>query len=226
MKVREEECMRMTARGAWEVLSTGIVVAAAVTMLFFYLRDRAQGGEHIESGLAYVEDWRDWDASAIRMGAEDAQMVVAAFMDFECPFCREMVPIFDSLTEEYGEKVAIEFHHFPLGGHTMAGPAAMAADCGYRQGRFEEMYHTLFAQMDSIGSKAWSGFAKDAGIPDISAFEACLRLPQGEFPRITAGRTLGARIGVTGTPKVWVNGELFHGRRLSDFRKKATELGL
>ena len=81
--------MRVSVRGAWEVVSTMIVVAAAITMLTLYLQDRKRSVSASESGQAFVDDWRDWGESAVRMGAEDATMVVALFMDFTCPFCRK-----------------------------------------------------------------------------------------------------------------------------------------
>ena len=88
------------------------------------------------------------------------------------------------------------------------------------------MYRTLYSQMEAVGSKPWNALAIDAGIPDLNAFEKCIRLPYEAFDRIAAGRELGESIGVTGTPKVWVNGELFPGRSLAAFRKRAKELGL
>ena len=147
--------MQMTARGVWEFISTTIVAAAAITMLLLYVHDRRQPGPASGSAQVFVDDWEEWDDSAIRMGPEGATLVIASFMDFTCPFCRNLVPVFDSLRAEFGREVAVDFHHFPLYGHRFAGPAAAAADCAHRQGRFAEMYHTLFSQVDSFGSKTW-----------------------------------------------------------------------
>ena len=69
-------------------------------------------------------------------------------------------------------------------------------------------------------------FAADAGVQDIPGFEECIQEPPATFARITAGRALGQRIGVNGTPEVWVNGELFLGRTVEAFREKARELRL
>lgn len=153
-------------------------------------------------------------------------MVVAAFMDFTCPFCRDLVPVFDSLSAEFPGEVAIEFHHFPLHGHEFTIPSAIASECAQRQGRFAAMYRTLYSQMEAIGSRPWKALAVEAGLPDLDSFEECIHLPPEAFDRIAAGRELGERIGVTGTPKVWVNGEFFPGRSLAAFRKKAKDLGL
>lgn len=218
--------MNLTTRGAWDVISTTVVAVAAVTMLVFYLHDRTLRKVAAEPEPTFVDDWRDWGESGIRIGAGGATMTVATFTDFTCPFCRDLVPVIDSLAAEYPEDVAIEHHHYPLNMHEFAVPGAIAAECAHRQDKFAQMYHTLFFQMDSIGSKAWEGFAKDAGLPDLLGFEQCIQSPPEAFPRIAAGRALGARIGVTGTPSVWVNGEFFYGRTLEAFRERARKLGL
>ena len=160
------------------------------------------------------------------MGSENARMVVATFMDFQCPFCRDLVPVLDLLRSEYGSQITVEFHHFPLPGHRHALKAAMVAECADRQGKFEEMYYTLFQQMDSLGTKTWTALASEAGIPDLAVFNACQMLPRSEFPRIDAGRELGLSIGVEGTPRIWVNGSLMSSPTLEAFKKRARALRL
>ena len=105
-------------------------------------------------------------------------------------------------------------------------PSAVAAECAERQGRFEAMYQLLFAQQESLGSKDWGDFAEEAGVPDVGTFEECLTLPADSFPRIQAGRDLGLRRNIRGTPTVFVNGRLFGGRTFDDFRTAAERLGI
>lgn len=217
----------MTFLGIWEVISTAVVTVAAVTMLTLYLHDRQRVASPSDVAPTSADDWRDWGESGIRMGSDGATMVIATFSDFSCPFCRDLVPVLDSLGAEYPGKVAIEHHHFPLKRHEFAVPSAIAAECADRQGRFDEMYYTLFLQMDSIGLKSWDGLAADAGIPDMTRFQQCIRSSEEGFPRIAAGRSLGARIGVRSTPTIWINGQLFQGERsLAALRRRAKELGL
>jgi hypothetical protein len=47
-----------------------------------------------------------------------------------------------------------------------------------RQGRFMQMYHTLYAQSDSVGKKPWGALAAESGLEldDIPTFEACTQL--------------------------------------------------
>lgn len=214
----------MTRRGIWDVASSAVVAVAAVTLLGFYLYDRADRAA--QAPRRHLEDWEEWAESGIRVGPEDATMVVATFIDFQCPFCKTLAPVLDSALTEFGGGVALEFYHFPLRSHEFALPAAIGAECAERQGRFTQMYHTLYAQSDSLGKKPWRALAAEAGIEDIPTFESCMQLPTDTFDRIGDGLALAGRIGVIGTPTVYVNGTLFDGRSVAAFRGMAKELGL
>jgi protein-disulfide isomerase len=217
--------MRFTPRKTWEIGSTVVVVVAAIGMVTLYLVERNLAWSPTGSAVEEVEDWWSWASIGTRLGPDSASMVIAAFMDFQCPFCRDLAPVLDSLRAEYGEYVTIEFHHFPLAGHRNALPAAVAAECARRQGRFEEMYHLFFAQLDSVGIMGWGAFAEAAGVPDLPSFATCIQQPIQEFSRITGGLELGESLGVSGVPTIWVNGRLLSDHRLKAFRKRAKQLG-
>jgi protein-disulfide isomerase len=220
--------MGLTARGAWEVASAGTVAVVAVVMLGLFLHDRRQAGSSTAvDAVVYADDWRDWGASGIRMGAPDGSVVVAVFSDFRCPHCRSLVPVLDSLGGALGGKVAVEHHHYPLSAQGLSILSSVAAECAAEQDRFEAMYRTLFRHSDSVEEKGWLTLAADAGVEDLIRFEECMQKPPEAFPRIGAGRALGERLDVRGVPSVWINGELFGGERsLAALRKKAEELGL
>ena len=94
--------MRQRLQSAWDVVSAGVVALVAVTMLMLFLHDRRQASIQPDPEPVYAEDWRDWEASGIRMGAAYAPMVVAVFSDFRCPYCRDLLPVLDSLVEGSG----------------------------------------------------------------------------------------------------------------------------
>ncbi len=192
----------------------------------FYIYGQAGGsgarGEAMEDGE--VDNWQEDNALGIRIGPADARMVVTEFMDFTCPFCAMVVPSIDSLLSHYPADVALVFQHLPLG-RPLSLPSAVATECADRQGKFKAMYQLLFAQQELLGSKDWVAFAEEAGVPDLAAFEACMKQPVDSSPRIDAGRDLGLRRNVTGTPTLYVNGRLFGGRSFEEFQEVAEKLG-
>lgn len=197
-----------TARQVLDMTSTVIVAGAAIIVAFMYVRNTAIPGATTPANASILIDtWQADNALGIRIGAPSAPIVITEFMDFQCPFCRRLAPRVDSLLTEYPDHVAVIFQHYPLTGHSYALPAAIAAECADRQGRFHSMYKALFDKQDLLGKKSFPEYAVDAGVEDLHAFERCVMLPADSFPRIQHGLDIGARAGVRGTPTVWVNGK-------------------
>ena len=84
--------MSTPLRQIWEISSTVIVTLAAVVMVFFYVHERNLLPEPPETQPTSFDDWREWSGSAIRMGPEDAGIVISVFSEFTCPYCRELAP--------------------------------------------------------------------------------------------------------------------------------------
>jgi protein-disulfide isomerase len=200
----------MRLKDTLEVGSAVIVAVVAVVVGTLWVADRSRpAGTGLED-KPRISDWEEANSLGIRTGPRDAPFVVTVFVDFECPYCSGVVPRVDGLLREFPEEVAIVFHHLPLSGHANALPAAIAAECADRQGRFWEMYRALFAGQDSLGERPWLDFASAAAVPDIAAFEHCLGMPPDSFPRIAHGESLAQRAGIDATPTVWLNGRVAH----------------
>lgn len=75
------------------VASSVVVMVAALAMVGTYLYDR--GRPPVNASARYIEDWEEWRDTGIRVGADDASMVVSGFMDFTCPFCGRLAPVID-----------------------------------------------------------------------------------------------------------------------------------
>ena len=191
-----------------DVLSTFAVAVAVLTMTGFYLHDRlAQPDGLADLGEPEtVENWEAENQRGLWIGPPDASVVVTEFLDYQCPFCAALVPRLDSLEAEYEGDMAIVVHHFPLSMHEEAIPAAIAAECAHQQDYFEPFHHFMFANQRTLGRVPWRELGEMADVPNLEAFTECIALPPESFPRITYGRELGARVGVRGTPSLWING--------------------
>jgi len=223
----EDGKMRNT-RTMMETAATMLVAAAAVVVASVYVHGHLAGGSPSRRQALEgreIENWQEDTALGIRIGPADARMVVTEFMDFTCPFCAMVFPAVDSLLAQYPTEAALVVQHFPLN-RPQSVPSAVAVECADRQGRFEPMYRLLFAQQESLGSKPWTTFAGEAGIPDLAAFEECVKLPADSFPRIDAGRVLGKTRSIGGTPTLFVNGRRFDARSFEELQGVAEKLGL
>jgi protein-disulfide isomerase len=79
-----------------------------------------------------------------RRGNPRAAVVVAEYSDFQCPRCAQVEPFVKDFLARHGDRVAFEFHHYPLPMHTRAFLAARAAEAAGRQGKFWEFHGWLF----------------------------------------------------------------------------------
>lgn len=211
-------------RNSFDSISSVILLVVALGMAGVFLYDRWQANAPLPTVV--IDGWEEFNESGVRMGLEEAPLVITEFMDFTCPFCRDLAPVTDSLLSAYPRKVAIVVQHFPLPNREMSLPAAMAAECAGEQGQFKAMYHVLFANMDSIGRWDWADFAMEAGVSDIRAFETCIERPAEEFERIARGQEIGVETGVFATPTVWVNGQVVEARTVREFEDLGQQLGV
>jgi len=68
-------------------------------------------------------------------GNPNASVKIVEYSDMECPFCKSFHPTMQRIVDEYGDKVAWVYRHFPLDSiHSKARPEAIAAECANELG--------------------------------------------------------------------------------------------
>ncbi len=161
-----------------------------------------------DSGLpapTMTENWQSLLSSGERIGEPNAGVQIVEFTDLECPYCRRFHEELATARKSFGRQVALTVIHFPLSMHKFAKPAARAAECARRQGRFAEFIDGVYARQDSLGFISFAQFAKDAGVPNAKLFAACLTDVTAD-ERIEMGRRVGDSLKVRATPTVIMNG--------------------
>lgn len=141
-------------------------------------------------------------------GKNSAPVTIEEFGDFQCPPCGTMAGVLLKMEEEYGSRLRVIFHHFPLAMHAYARPAALAAEAADEQGKFWQMHDVLYKEQ-AIWSKAadapalFNGYATSIGL-DVERFKKDMANPQ-VAARVDADQKLGSTRGVTSTPTFFVN---------------------
>ncbi|HEX6996443.1 MAG TPA: DsbA family protein [Gammaproteobacteria bacterium] len=135
------------------------------------------------------------------LGEESAPVVMAAFVDYQCPYCRAFATTtLKEIERAYVASGDVRFVliDMPLPIHSDAQTAAEAAHCAGSQGRYWEMHDRLFANGASLGMDALLGHAREMGL-DMQDFSACLQ--EGRHRAYVADSLAEAnRLGITGTP--------------------------
>ena len=143
-------------------------------------------------------------------GDVNAPITLEEFGDFECPSCGRLYPDLKQVESEYGAKLKVIFHEFPLQMHRHALEASHAAEAAGLQNRFWEM-HDLLYQGQDVWSKEndarpiFISYAKSLGI-DVQKFTSDM---DGSIPakRNLDNPARGPDMGVTGTPTVFIDGK-------------------
>ncbi|MDE2490468.1 MAG: DsbA family protein [Elusimicrobia bacterium] len=147
-------------------------------------------------------------------GPADAPVVVAEFSDFQCPACLAAEPTVRQLRAYYKGRLRFVFKHFPLRMHEWARPAAIAAECAGRQGRFWPYHDMLYDHQDQWTNDKYdsflTGYAKKVGL-DLPAWQACRKDPSAAAA-VQADVREGDDAWVTGTPTFFINGKRFVGK--------------
>lgn len=154
------------------------------------------------------DNWRDLLIVArplSRSKASGHPIELIEFLDLECPACRLFhQSTLPTIKEGAGGDLEVSIIHLPLSIHRFAVQAASAAECAAAQGRFSPFVELVLRKQDSIGLKAWTEFAREAGVPSPRAFGRCIGV--GRAPRVDSGIAVAARLGINSTPTIVANG--------------------
>lgn len=149
-------------------------------------------------------------------GAVDAPVVITEFTDFQCPYCAELGEIFNRLLQQYPEKIKIVYKSFPLANHRYAWKAATQAMAAHQKGKFWEFYDRLFEHYKTLDDNKIMEIRKALGF-DTPEFEAIMDSPQVRS-QVALDRNEGQRLGVRGTPTVFINGKRLKDKSLEGFQ--------
>jgi protein-disulfide isomerase len=168
-----------------------------------------------------------------RWGSDDAKVVIVEFADFQCPACQDAFQVLKQMKETYGDKILVVFKNYPLDNgcnpsitrkmHEYACDAAKIARCAGSVGKFREYHDIAFSrqtEMEGFKIKQWG---KELGLDDAQ-IAACLKSPD-ILAKIQDDIAIGNRVGVQGTPTIFINGQkVVGGRSYEAFRSEVEKL--
>lgn len=145
-------------------------------------------------------------------GTEDAPITIVLFTDFECPFCKKIDPLMNTILKNNPGAVKVVFKNMPLRRmHPLADPAARAALAAHEQGKFWEFHDKLFAE-EKLSQQGIEKIAESLSL-DIEKWKTDMNSApiHGQvFKDMQEAR----KAGVTGTPTLYLNGKLLKSRSI------------
>jgi protein-disulfide isomerase len=150
-------------------------------------------------------------------GQENAAITIAVFSDYQCAFCAKTAVILDQVLEDNSEHVKLVFKNYPLSIHKLAKKAAAAAIAADNQGKFWEFHSKLYENYKDLSDEKITAIAQELGL-DMEKFENDLKDPVVE-KAISEDMGEGRKIGIKGTPTVFINGKLARSRTRDSFQE-------
>jgi protein-disulfide isomerase len=149
----------------------------------------------------------DKESAHIR-GDPDAPVTLEEFGDFQCPPCGQFAGFIEELLREYNSRLRVVFRNFPLPGHEHAREAAQAAEAAGLQGKFWEMYDTLYREQSlwsnaSNARELFESYAGTLGL-DVDQFKKDMDGDKVR-ERIDSDHALADFLGVKVTPTLFIN---------------------
>lgn len=141
-------------------------------------------------------------------GPEHAPVTVVVFADFQCPHCRLEAPKLRAAIDAAEGQAKLVFKHFPLGHHQVAKRAAVATEVAHRAGKFWAMHDQIFAHQGELTEALLAELAAQIGL-DAAKFATDLDADVG-IEAVEADHAEGQRLGIAGTPAVFIDGRQFN----------------
>lgn len=132
-----------------------------------------------------------------------------------------MDPLLQQLLEWYPGKVKLVIKHFPLRSHKFAKKAAMASLAAGKQGKFWQFHRKLFKNYQSLNDAKIKNIAHGLKL-DMKKFSSDLKSPALD-DMIKKDQANGYRIGVRGTPAIFINGKAVKRRNPQSIRRMIEE---
>jgi NhaA family Na+:H+ antiporter len=147
----------------------------------------------------------------VRGGDTKGRVVtVVSYSDFLCPYCRRFRNVLKRLRQAFGERLEYIFRHFPNERvHPGANFAARAAEAAANQDRFWEMHDALYEEKPPFGEARIREIARALGL-EMQRFESDLDAPDTR-ERVDEDLDDARRVGVTGTPTIFIDGVRYDG---------------
>lgn len=154
-----------------------------------------------------------------KMGNSDAKVVMVAFEDFQCPYCKRFHDeTFNKIKKEYIDTGKVLFVHADL---AFLGPesvsASLAGACASEQGKFWEYRDVLYEKqvpdhnIGNFSDDKLKQIAKDLML-DTNSFNECYD-GKKYANEVSSAREFAESYGINSTPTFVINGQMIKGAR-------------
>ena len=147
------------------------------------------------------------DKSYPRVGNAEGDVQFVEFFDYQCSFCKQVLPTVMDLLEE-DKKLDVVMVEFPVLG-PVSEFAAKAALASRNQNKYMEFHVALMGQRGRLNERKILKIAEDLGL-DINQLQKDMNTPE-ITSHIQQNRNLAEALGLRGTPAFLIGKEIAPG---------------
>lgn len=154
--------------------------------------------EAVDRSVAETED----DPS---LGSADATVVIVAFSDFACPYCKKEFEILTKLAAENQGRVRLIWRDLPIEAESpLAFQQSLAANCANAQKRYWDYAALLFKEQDTMTQERLFSAAEELGL-EQQPFRVCMSTEKFRA-EIESDQRDAVTLGISATPSFVING--------------------
>jgi len=142
------------------------------------------------------------------LGNKNAEIVIVEFADYACPYCKESFFKIRELSSTYADNIKYIYRDFPVL-QDYSVNLSLASRCAGDQGLFWVMHDKLFLNQGISTKEEIMDLANQIGV-NHERFEACFENNK-YLPQIEKDFSDAQKLGLTGTPTWFINGQLIKG---------------
>jgi protein-disulfide isomerase/uncharacterized membrane protein len=167
-------------------------------------------------------------------GNPDAKVAIIEFADFECGYCKRAGFQMRRIFEAYKDDVVFVYKHFPMNPkcndgvknpkHRYACLAHEASVCAQKQGKFWAYHDLLYKNNHQLRSEHLVAYAEKVGL-DMNVWKTCMQARDG-VAKVMATGLEGKAADIHGTPRIWINGQLYRSGSSAEQMARAVEAAL
>lgn len=142
-----------------------------------------------------------------KKGGKEPLVTIVEFSEFQCPFCKRVLPTIKQITDTYGDDVQIVWKDNPLGFHPRAQPASNAARAVYKakgDKGFWDAHDALFESQPKLSDEEIVAALKSSGVPESVLLDAIKTDKYKE--KFEESSDIANDFQARGTPHYFVNG--------------------
>ncbi|MEK7635497.1 MAG: thioredoxin domain-containing protein [Patescibacteria group bacterium] len=200
-----------------EYVAFGIIIAVIIAgFVFLGVKFGGNSGSEVPALPVGAISDSDWVK-----GNKGANLTLIEYSDFQCPACASYYPIVKQVMDNFSDKVAFAYRHFPLSQHKNAELAAITVEAAGRQGKFWEMHDAIFNNQKewSENSNVKELFIKYAGEIGLNVEQFKPDIESGELKdKVKRDLNSGISAGVNSTPTFFLNAKKISPTSYEDFK--------